>query len=827
MLRLERLFKRAYSGDITKILNYSHYRDGLYYFDNGDVGSIVEIDPMPEVVSESILLEVVANLKSFYKTVSLQFPPGSIVQFIIYADPDISPFIDMWGKRKTNPNLKPMIESIARFYRQKMGKPLWEDSSFTFRNFRYFVAFRLPAGMPEYEYRKRLNTFVGALESIQVAGATSNPRIVEPQEFINLMHKILNFKDQKPTVYKENIPLSRQVFRGEIEYKERVLRVSDKYVYTVAAKTPAFASILNISSLMGDILAHDASIRNPFMIVINLGIIDNFKFQSSLRFRLMTTKNTYQVIGKFFPEMIYKIEDMEYTFGQLTQGDKVINYSLNYFIFADSPDEAQSVGNYVVSQLLSAGYDAYKEDFIADMLFLASLPMIYNPGYDKFFWRTNTVLTTNAAHLTPAVGDTKGTPNKTLLFFSRRGQAYGIDIFDSETNYNCFIAAKSGSGKSFLANYIILSYIAEGGKVWVIDRGGSYVKLADNLDGRYIGFKPHEKVILNPFTRLEEMTDDDRKFLVKLFMAMVLKEDEPALPLEYEQNMENAIMKAYRQKENKATITDVYDSLMKAYEEALYKDLPYEADINYRLAKRLYRWTRHGPYGKYFEGDANVDFDKEFIGMDLDPLSSDPDLQNIILLMLVHSINHYIMNMPRGQRKLLIIDEAWALLKNEHSADVIEFAYRTYRKFGGSIIIITQSITDLWKMGSVGRVVVENSEWNFILSQNPEVLDAIYNEGLLSIDGRMLEILKTVKTRKGYYSEIFIKSPYGRDLVRFIASPVIYWIATTNPDDLQAIQKMERAGYSRLEAIRYLAEHYPSGIGGRRFEVPEKKGVEV
>ena len=63
-----------------------------------------------------------------------------------------------------------------------------------------------------------------------------------------------------------------------------------------------------------------------------------------------------------------------------------------------------------------------------------------------------------------------------------------LSLHDSDTNKNAVIAAESGSGKSFLLNEIIVSYLSEGAQVWVIDAGKSYKKLNEQLDGDFLQF---------------------------------------------------------------------------------------------------------------------------------------------------------------------------------------------------------------------------------------------------------------------------------------------------------------------------------------------------
>ena len=84
-----------------------------------------------------------------------------------------------------------------------------------------------------------------------------------------------------------------------------------------------------------------------------------------------------------------------------------------------------------------------------------------------------------------------------------------VSLYDSGSNYNCCIAAQSGSGKSFLVNEIISSYLSEGGQCWVIDVGRSYEKkLCEVYDGEFLQFGQDSGICLNPFEIVEDYDEE-------------------------------------------------------------------------------------------------------------------------------------------------------------------------------------------------------------------------------------------------------------------------------------------------------------------------------
>ncbi|EJS83245.1 sex pilus assembly protein, partial [Pasteurella multocida subsp. multocida str. Anand1_buffalo] len=103
-------------------------------------------------------------------------------------------------------------------------------------------------------------------------------------------------------------------------------------------------------------------------------------------------------------------------------------------------------------------------------------------------FRFKTMATRHVIPLLPLFADWKGTGTPVINFVSRNGQIMSVSLYDSGSNYNCCIAAQSGSGKSFLVNEIISSYLSEGGQCWVIDVGRSYEKLCEVYDGEFLQF---------------------------------------------------------------------------------------------------------------------------------------------------------------------------------------------------------------------------------------------------------------------------------------------------------------------------------------------------
>ena len=91
------------------------------------------------------------------------------------------------------------------------------------------------------------------------------------------------------------------------------------------------------------------------------------------------------------------------------------------------------------------------------------------------------------ADFLPLYGDWKGHEEPRVLLKNRQGSVIGFDPFSPRlTNFNQIVSGGSGAGKSFLTNLLIAQLMKEDPRVFIVDIGGSYKKVTENLGGQYI-----------------------------------------------------------------------------------------------------------------------------------------------------------------------------------------------------------------------------------------------------------------------------------------------------------------------------------------------------
>jgi len=338
-----------------------------------------------------------------------------------------------------------------------------------------------------------------------------------------------------------------------------------------------------------------------------------------------------------------------------------------------------------------------------------------------------------------------------------------------------------------------MDYLSMGAKIWVIDVGRSYLKLARLLQGAFIEFGPQSGLCLNPFTKVEDIDEE-----VGLIQAIIEKMAAPEEGLDdlRRSRIEEAVKAVWGRLSTATTITDIAEYMTHQEDERV-------VDIG----KMLFRFTRYGSEGYWFDGQSNLDLSQDLVVLELEELKGKKTLQQVVLMQLISAIQREMYLSNDGRPKILIIDEAWDLLDDPMVARFMEHAYRRFRKYGGSAIVVTQSIADLYRSDS-GRAIAENSAYKFILRQTQETINQVEKNGYLALGDHGYYMLKTVHSLPGSYSEVMVYSNEGTGIARLIVdrfSQVLF--STSGAERTEVIADIE-AGVHPVQAIdNFIARH--------------------
>ncbi len=311
---------------------------------------------------------------------------------------------------------------------------------------------------------------------------------------------------------------------------------------------------------------------------------------------------------------------------------------------------------------------------------------------------------------------------------SDRGILYGINrhnasliLFDrfSLENYNSVVFAKSGSGKSYAVKLEVLRSLMFGTDVIVIDPEREYENLASATGGRTFNISLSSEHHINPFD-LPPVKEDEEPSdilrsniinLVGLFRLMLggLSPEEDAI-------VDRAITETYALRDitGDSDFTGVEPPLLSDFENVLSGMEGSES-----LVIRLSKYT-HGTWAGFINQPTNIDINKQFV------VFSVRDMEDELKPIAMYIITHYIWNAVRHElkKRLLVIDEAWWMMKSEDTASFLYSLAKRGRKYYLGVATITQDVEDFLR-SPYGRPILTNSSMQLLLKQSPTTINVL------------------------------------------------------------------------------------------------------
>lgn len=736
------------------------------------------------------------QLKSVLKQA---WPPGTMISFVLFASQNINDQVNtMLRMRLGHEGVHTeAINNRAQYLFNGTMTPIDQYSGIKIRETHAIITVILPIAdnfpqEKEMQYASELRAqFDSTFSSIGFA-----PRALDADLYVELMGSILNqgptasWRDRIKVEAEDDKPLKHQIldYDRTVEVFDDHLKVGSTLIKTLSVKRfPKVTMQGNAAWYLGDLLNGRNGIRENCLIAFTLFVPDQQSAKDKLQTkRTWATNQAYGPVLKFVPMLAAKKHGFDVLFKELDDGEAVVRCNMTVVIFAEDRDRLIRASADARNYLGIRQFSVMEDKYFGLPLFINALPFGADRKAVDESYRFKTMAITHALPLLPIYGDWKGTGSPMMTFASRNGQLMSYDLFDSETNYNATVAAQSGSGKSFLTNYLITAYLSAGAQVWVIDVGRSYEKLAHAFEGDFIEFTQEAKICLNPFELIQDYSEEE-DVIIGLLSAM-------AAPTSKLTDLQTAGLRRHTsevwEKIGKSMIVDDVEQSLLLDPEPRVRD----------IGSQLFPFTTKGQYGKYFNGKNNVSFDNPFTVLELEELKGRKHLQQVILLQLIYQIQQDMYLGERDRKKIVVIDEAWSLLTQGDVAEFIEHGYRRFRKYNGAAITITQSVNDLYA-SPTGRAIAENSANTFLLGQKSESINLIKKEGRLPLSEGGYQILKSVHTIKGQYSEIFFHTEFGSGVGRLTVDSFSKLLFSTHPKDVQDINNYRKTGMNTAEAI--------------------------
>lgn len=738
------------------------------------------------------------------------YPANTLLQFMLFRSPDVqrqlASMVELRSSFK-NDLLGAVVKERVDFLRQASREKLITTTnkgtfeSGLFNDSKLVVTCKVPlaSAQPTEQECVRLaalKTRVGsALHTIGLA-----PAPLTAKSYIRLMQTLLNWGENaswrnQADSWETDRPICNQLLDPDsvLEVGDGVLEVGGYYAKVLSArKLPDQLFFGDAMGYITDLTGGELRIKENYLVTVTLSFPNPEEMKPSLeRKRQFAVNQAYGPMLKFVPVLADKKHGLDVIHESINDGFRPIKLSYSLVLFAPSKEQAEAAATAAITFWKERKFHMMEDRLVSLQMFINSLPLCSEHTSVKFLWRYKTMTTQEAAVLLPIFGEWKGTGTFHVALTSRNGQLMSLSLHDSDTNKNLVIAAETGSGKSFLANELIHAYLSEGAQVWVIDAGKSYKQLCEIVGGDFVHFGEGSQICLNPFELVVDY-DDDEDALVGLVSAMasikgLLNEWQGAA-------LRKVMHQLWQEMGTSLTVDDIAARCLENQDQRL-KD----------VGTQLHVFTDSGSYGDYFAGKNNMNFKNQFTVLELDELQGRKHLRQVILLQLIYQIQQEVFLGERGRKKIVIIDEAWDLLKDGEVASFIEHAYRKFRKYGGSVIIATQSINDLYE-NSVGRAIAENSANMYLLGQTAEAIESVKGSKRLALSEGGFALLKSVHTLPGVYSEIFVKSRHGIGIGRLVVGDFQKLLYSTDPIDTHAINSLIKQGQSLPEAIYTIIE---------------------
>jgi conjugal transfer ATP-binding protein TraC len=372
------------------------------------------------------------------------------------------------------------------------------------------------------------------------------------------------------------------------------------------------------------------------------------------------------------------------------------------------------------------------------------------------------------------------TSDKGILYGINRHNS-GLILFDrfSMENYNSITLAKSGAGKSYLTKLEILRTLMFDTDVMVIDPEREYEYMADAIGGRYFKISLTSEHHINPFDLPVPGEDESPADvlrsntinLVGLFRLMLggLTPEEDAI-------VDRAITETYALKDITvdSDFANVEPPLLSDFEMVLSN-----MEGGGSLAQKLTKYTK-GTWSGFTNKPTNVDISKKFVVFSL------RDMEDELKPVAMYIVTHYIWSAVRKElkKRLLVIDEAWWMMKSEDTASFLLSLAKRGRKYYLGLSTITQDVDDFMK-SPYGMPIITNSSIQILLKQSPTIMDHMQNVFNLTEEEKYLLL------ESGVGEGIFFAG-LKHVAIKIIASYTEDQIITSDPSQLLAIKKAKQ-----------------------------------
>ncbi|MGH7743655.1 MAG: VirB4 family type IV secretion system protein [Candidatus Dormibacteria bacterium] len=792
MLNLRKILKPyTETGALNEQVNlYGFVDPHAFLTKSGDVGVILQVHGVDyECLDGNSLDTLTKRLESAFRLFDENF---RIYQYLFKRNHETIPH-----KEYANAVVNTAIENRIRYFAQKA------DKLFSLEVF-YVVAFEgfrhkqiLLRSLAEFHKnpRKALEEIMSAISSrkqvvllnreISRALATLQQKVksfilqvsdfvrvdlLGKQEAFRVLKRTLNLAPQKLQLarLKHDTFLDYYLCESHLECHRGHLRLDDYFVKVLTLKEPSAQSFPLIFKSLLEVQAN-------FHIVTEWKKEDAGKTRKTIQSKRRHFHNTKRSLMSHLnvsdaPATDVLVDDSkEAQVRELGESIKQLEIECNYFghfalsVVIYDPDPAKVDTACAEFYKVFSVHDAqlYEEKYNLLNAFLATVP-----GGSAFNLRSMYLLNTNYADYSFLFTLHCGEPENRHLrqeylavLETNHNTPYFLNLHHRDVAHT-MILGRTGSGKSFLLNFLITNMQKYDPFTFIFDLGGSFESLTRLFGGTYVhvglnspGFK------INPFS--VPPTKENLDFLT-LFLKVLIQ---GASPLELTPTEERDL---YHQIENLYEI-----------EPALRTLTVLSNTLDRRLADRLAKWTTGGQFDFVFDNSEDTITFSRFQCFDFQGMNQYPEVLEPLLFYILHRANASICD-PKISHifKAFFIDEAWLFLKNPIIKSYIIEALKTWRKQNAAMILSTQSLDEIRK-SEILDIIIESCPTKIFLA-NPDMDRDLYR-CQFNLNDNEIELISTLRPKQ----QLLIKTPELAKVANLEVDAKSYWLYTNDPFDNQ------------------------------------------
>src|ERR1700684_349119 len=815
MLRLSRIFKNYNeTGSLSELINlYGFIGPHIFLTKSGEVGLILEVRGVDYECLDSSSID--GSTKRRESALSLFDENFRLYQYLFKRNNETIPY-----KLYDNPIVDTAIKnrsayldskadtlfSLSVYYvvlyqgfqtSAKLGSALAEfpknpkkalsDLQAHFSSQKQTVVLRQHVSNAQAALLQKARSFI-----LQVSDFLA-VRMLDKQEAFRVLKRTLNFHPDKLELAKLKYDTFLDYYLPEspLECHRGYLRVDDYYVKVLTLKEPSAQSFPLIFKRLLEVEA-------------NYYVVTEWKKEDSGKMRrvIQTKRRHFHNTKRSFvsqvnmndaaPQDVLLDDSKESQVRELGEGIKEIELHGNYFgqfsltVVIYDLDMAKVDRACADFYKVFSVHDAqlYEEKYNLLNAFLAAVP-----GNHVFNLRSLYLLNTNYADFS-------------FLFTLHCGEPRNLHLREEylavlETNHHTpyflnlhyrdvahtMILGRTGSGKSFLLNFLITNLQKYDPWTFIFDLGGSFESLTQLFGGSYVKIGINSSDFrINPFSL--PPTKENLDFLA-LFVKVLLQ---GSSPIDLEPGEERDL---YQQIENLYSVDPQLRTLGVLAN-----------TLGYRIGDRVRQLSTGARFGFLFDNSEDTISFSRFQCFDFQKMSQYPEILEPLLFYILHRANSVISDREISTVfKAFFIDEAWVFLKNPSIHRYIVEALKTWRKANAAMILSTQSLDEL-RRSEVLDVIIESCPTKIFLA-NPDMDRDLYRRQF-HLNENEVDLISTLIPKQ----QFLIKTPELAKVANLTVDRKSYWIYTNDPfDNRKRKEAFETHGFEKgLDVLAGIAE---------------------